>query len=93
MRGHRLEQRFQQIATDRRTALGHQSADAVSPFTCPIGECAGEIIKTSTGMRVDHAIGLRFLVQVEQDAGENCVLEYIREVAGMEDMAIVHAVL
>jgi hypothetical protein len=84
-----------EIGRQQRAGLGRQrgieqAADAVAPFAGAAGFLRGEIVEAGAGMDVDHPERGRFAAQMHQHAGENRVLEYVGEAAGMKGVAVVH---
>ena len=65
--------------------------NARAPFAAAARFGAGEIVDTGAGMGVDDAESRRLGAQVHENAHQHGVLDDIREIAGVEGVAIVHA--
>ncbi len=81
----RRDQRLRLRAHGRRI----EPPDAGAPLLRAPGLRAFKIVTTAAGMRVDHPVGRRLALQIEQNLGQHRVLEHIREIAGVKVMAVI----
>ena len=75
---------------DRRGRVGRQnSPDPLAPFRRTLRFLARQIEAARAGMGVDKAEGALLAGQINENAGQNGVLEHVGEIAGMKGVAIV----
>src|SRR6202453_3813992 len=75
---------------DRRRWVGLQNpCDPLAPFRRSLRLRARQIESARPGVRVDETEGALLAGQINENAGENRVLEHVGEIAGMKGMAIV----
>ena len=84
-----------QIGSEQRArsacnAGAQEPFDAVAPFSAAGGFGSGEIIKTRSGMGVDHPIGRRFPAEMDQEAGQHRMLDDVGKIPGVKGMTVVH---
>ena len=82
---------FDQFARLGGERLGVEPADALQPFATAAGLLAMQIVEPDAGMGVDVAKGRVLAAEMQQDARQQDMFEDIREIAGVEGVAIVHA--
>ncbi len=75
---------------DRRGRAGRQNPrDPLAPFRRALRLLARQIESARPGMGVDETEGAFLAGQINEDAGQNGVLEHVGEIARMKGMAIV----
>ena len=79
----------QELGDRRWWAARQNSCDPVTPFWRAFRLRAGEIESARPGMGVDETERAFLAGQINEDAGQNGVLEHVGEISGMKGVAIV----